>query len=200
MTKDERQAIYQEIEGLSIRLETQAPEMGPRYYMERMQDCRRAQDRVVDLCVRVNREMSRARMDLRAAQAGVTMAADTATMIEFRDAANRLEAEEMDLRLLYKSLEVRRGNLRGMAQDIRTITKLMDDQRGLGSVAPAEEAGEERPSSLAPRPQRANRGRTRVPGPAAPPVEVLLQEITPLVVPSPSASADVLDIDAFMKG
>jgi hypothetical protein len=63
MTKDERQAIYQEIEGLSIRLETQAPEMGPRYYVERMQDCRRAQDRVVDLCVRVNREMSRARMD-----------------------------------------------------------------------------------------------------------------------------------------
>ena len=197
MTQAEIQAIYQEIETMSVGLETQAPELGPLYYLERVQECRRAQDRVTDLTVKVTRALSEALAHLRASNAGVEIAQDLTTLTEFRTAAKLHDAEADDLRLLSKSLEVRRANLRQMASDVRLMCNLMEVQRGIGAPVPAQEAPVAPPQSLAARPQRANR-RDRPTGVQS--GDVAISEIAPIHVPPAAAAADVLDIEAFMKG
>ena len=138
MNADEIAAVYQELGDATLRLDFQV-ERGPQYLLEQLQECRRKQDQISQLQVRIQRELAGVKRARRAARALVALNQRHPESAAFETAKADLEQAENqydELTALRDAVAVARGTLRATDSDIRLSASLVDMQMKLGQVRP----------------------------------------------------------------
>lgn len=204
-------AIYAELDTMRVPMVLPANPL-PHMLMGMLEQCRRFQDRVLDLSTEVEKEKSAARKAVRAAQAAVSLSGGSTASNPHKEDLRRAQDTLDDVRALAEVLSVTRANLKVTDSDIRLGAQLIDQQMRLGNVRP--------PAPTAPSPQAANvpvEDVLKVFSPAPnttpatpPPVPATTWSATPapeppktshggMTVQQPVVSAEIEDISAFFS-
>ncbi len=141
MKQEQLQQTYQELEQLSQVHIDPATELGPRYLLDKLWECRRNQDRLQMLTATIHRETSGLKKAARSlkAQVAILKRAGPDRAVDLFEAEKSLRAAEDaldDLSALEKVMGVARYNLRVTDQDIRLATRLYEAQTRLGGHIP----------------------------------------------------------------
>lgn len=151
MTHETVQAIYRELDSLSVNLK-QSPELGLMYYRERLLECRQKQDRISEILVLINRELSVARSSARALTASVEVVGqgEAASMVrrELKRELQPFTDTEDILKYLLSAARLRRENLRATSSDIRLMVNIIEQQLKLGEVQPPKESSRRQPQDV----------------------------------------------------
>lgn len=135
MTPAQVTQIYQELETLAVPLK-QDPQLGLQYLRECLMECRRKQDRISELLVQVNRDVSDVRGNVRAFRASVDVARGAPELPALKADLAMWVAREDHLKYLLISVRLRRENLRATSADIRLMVSVIEQQLKLGEVQP----------------------------------------------------------------
>lgn len=127
--------IYEELNQLSVPL-IQSPELGLGYYRERLVECRQKQDRISEILVRINRELSVARGGARALRLSVEIAGRGKQAGALRTELEPFLDTEDTLKYLLAAARLRRENLRATSSDIRLMVNVIEQQLKLGEIQP----------------------------------------------------------------
>lgn len=173
MTSQRISEIYQELEGMRVLLD-HSGHRGATYLLEKLQECRRYQDRLLTLTAEVERALSSAKRKVRACKTALAVAGLAA---EHRSALHAELAQAQDLldelRGVQASLNYARQNMRIADSDVRLASGLVDLQHKLGEVRPPDS-----------------------------PADRAVQEVIPFTADPPSngpVAAPVDDISAFFE-
>lgn len=135
MIKEEVDRIYRELEAMVVPLD-QTSERGPVYLKERLLVCRRMQDRVSGMLLKINQEFSRLKILCRALRASVALAGAGVQAPALREELRTAEDDYDEVRYLAEAVEVKRANLRQTGSDIRLLAGIMAEGMRLGEVQP----------------------------------------------------------------
>lgn len=138
MTPERVTTIYAELDTLAVTLE-QRPELGSVYLLERLMECRRKQDRISEILVLINRELSVTRCAARTLRASIDVIGRSKDTILLRAELQPYVDDEDTLKYLLASVRLRRENLRATSSDIRVMVNVVDQLRKLGEVQPPPE-------------------------------------------------------------
>lgn len=135
MTVDQIAAIYAELKEIS--LVPLDPQLGFTFYADQVVIARRAQDRIGDMMIAVNRDTARVRVALRSlkeiARLGGSVTGDRVV-----EQISQLENEADDLKFAARSLQLKAILVRQSVFDIRLHMQVMETRLKLGEVAPPE--------------------------------------------------------------
>jgi hypothetical protein len=165
---------------------------GATYLLEKLQDCRRHQDRLLTLTSEVERELATAKREARAWKTALSVAGASAQLPDLRKKWHAAQDGLDDLRGLERSLNYARHNMKTTDSDIRLASGLVDLQFKIGEVRPPADE----PAPAPPAPQTSP---TIVP----PEVPSVTAETAFASDPRPAnpveVSAQVDDISAFLS-
>lgn len=128
MTADERNTIYDRLQYLQSVDIDHALERGKDYLVERLMDCRRRQDEVGQLAVRVKRALFTAKIARRAAIAASKLSNRPSDLVLHQHAEDAYD----EMKALEESVGVCRTTLRAADSDIRLAATLLGMQIVLG--------------------------------------------------------------------
>lgn len=144
MTKDRQTEIYKELETMRVPLDHSSIR-GTTYLLERLQECRRYQDRLLTLTSEVEQALAGAKRLVRATKAALSIAGLSAQAPSLRASSHEAQDTLDDLRGLERSLNYARQNMKTTDSDIRLASGLVDLQFKLGEVRPPEPTVETTP-------------------------------------------------------
>jgi hypothetical protein len=128
MNADERNRIYERLQALQSVDIDHALERGKDYLVERLMDCRRRQDEVGQLAVRVKRALFAAKIARRAAWAAAKLSSRPGDLVTHQQAEDAYD----EMKALEESVGVCRSTLRVTDSDIRLAATLLGMQIVLG--------------------------------------------------------------------
>lgn len=205
MTKDRQMEIYRELETMRVPLDHSSIR-GTTYLLEKLQECRRYQDRLLTLTSEVEQALAGAKRLVRATKAALSIAGLSAQAPSLRASSHEAQDTLDDLRGLERSLNYARQNMKTTDSDIRLASGLVDLQFKLGEVRPPEPTVEATPT-----PQPATQTVTEIPLPDVvtssvkiepPDLSKIAAEVfatDPRPTDQTEAQASVDDISAFLN-
>lgn len=137
MTPERMTEIYRELEGVKVPLDHSSVR-GATYLLEKLQECRRHQDRLLTLTSEVERELAAAKREARAWKTALSVAGVSAQVPDLRKRWHAAQDALDDLRGLERSLNYARHNMKTTDSDIRLASGLVDLQFKIGEVRPPE--------------------------------------------------------------
>lgn len=192
MTPERMAEIYGELEQMKVPLDHSA-NRGPTYLLEKLQECRRHQDRLLTITAEVERELARAKRETRAWKTALQIAGASDQAPNARKKSHAAQDMLDDLRGLERSLHYARHNMKVTDSDIRLSAGLVDLQFKLGEVRPPEDV----PPTVAPAPQTAPTITPPADVPSVTAETVFAQDPRPATPAEVSAEID--DISAFLN-
>jgi hypothetical protein len=194
--------IYRELETMRVPLDHSSIR-GTTYLLEKLQECRRYQDRLLTLTSEVEQALAGAKRMVRATKAALSIAGLSAQAPHLRAQSHEAQDALDDLRGLATSLNYARQNMKVTDSDIRLASGLVDLQFKLGEVRPPEPSltapTETTLTTATPAPDPVTTPVVKIEPPDLPKIAAEVFATDPRPAAPAEALADVDDISAFLS-